>query len=147
MSKSNTWENEFLLLAFNNVSSAGIGDTTGLRGSTVAGNFYIAMHTADPGEAGVQNTSEAAYTGYTRMAVVRTSAGFTVAGNSVNLVANLDFPTCTANPGAALTHFSIGDDAAGGGKIRWKGTLSPNVAVAVGVIPRLTTAANLVVED
>lgn len=147
MSKSNTWENEFLLLTFNNTNSAGIGDATGLRGSTTAGNFYFALHTADPGEAGNQSTSETAYTGYTRMSVARSSAGFTVSANAVNLVANLDFPVCTASPGATITHFSIGDDASGAGKVRYKGTLTPNIAMAIGVLPRITTAANLITED
>ena len=147
MSKSNTWENELLALVFNNANAAGIGDATGLRGATTAGNFYFALHTADPGEAGTQSTSETAYTGYTRMSVARTAGGFTVTANAVNLVANLDFPACTAAPGAAITHFSIGDDAAGAGKIRYKGTLTPNIAMAAGVIPRITTAANLVTED
>lgn len=147
MSKSNVWENDLMLLVFNNIAAAGIGDAGGLRASVAAGSFWIALHTADPGEAGTQATNEAAYTGYTRMSVVRTAAGFTVTANAVNLVANLDFPQCTANPGAPLTHFSIGDDAAGAGKIRYKGSLSPVVTTAVGVVPRLSTAANLVTED
>jgi hypothetical protein len=147
MSKSNVWENEFLLLTFNNTNSAGIGDATGLRGSTVPGVFWFALHTADPGEAGTQTTSEAAYTGYTRMSVARSSAGFTVTANAVNLVANLDFPVCTASAGSPITHFSIGDDTSGAGKIRYKGTLTPNITMAVGVLPRITTAANLITED
>lgn len=147
MSKSNQHENDYMLLMFNNVAAAGIGDAGGLRPSVAAGNFYIALHTGDPGEAGTQATAEATYTGYTRMAVARTAAGFTVTANAVNLVANLDFPQCTANPGAPLTHFSIGDDASGAGKIRYKGSLSPVVTTAVGVVPRLSTAANLVTED
>jgi len=147
MSKSNVWENELMALVFNNTSAAGIGDAGGLRGAVAAGNFYLALHTADPGEAGIQTTSETAYTGYARIAVPRTTAGFTVSANSVSLFANADFGSCTAAPGTAITHFSIGDDATLGGKIRYKGTLTPNITMAVGVIPRITTAANLVTED
>lgn len=147
MSKSNVMENEFLAAMFNNANMPGIGDATGVRGSTAAGNFYLALHVGDPGETGNQSTSETAYTGYARIAVARSAAGFNVSGSSVNLVANADFGACTANPGGAISHFSIGDDAAGAGKIRWKGTLTPNIAMAVGVIPRISTAANLIVED
>lgn len=147
MSKSNTWENELMLLMFNNTNAAGIGDATGLRGSSTAGSFYLALHTADPGETGTQTTSETAYTGYARVAVARSAGGFTVTANAVNLVANADFGVCTASAGAAITHFSLGDDSTGAGKIRYKGTLTPNITMAVGVIPRITTAANLITED
>lgn len=147
MSKSNTYENDYLKLVFNNVAIPLIGDASGLQPSATAGSLYFSLHTADPGEAGDQTTSETAYTGYTRKAVARTTGGFTVTNNSVALVANLDFDACTASPGAALTHFAIGTSSSGVGKILYKGTLTPNVTVAVGVIPRLTTSANLVTED
>jgi hypothetical protein len=147
MSKSNTYENDYMKLVFNNVAIANIGDAAGLQPSAAAGNLWFALHTADPGEAGDQTTSETAYTGYTRMSVARSSAGFTVTANAVNLVSNLDFPSCTASPGAALTHFSIGTSSSGTGKILYSGTLTPNITMAVGVIPRITTAANLVTED
>jgi len=87
MSKSNTFENNLLLLIFNNTNIANIGDATGLRGSTAAGSLYWALHTADPGEAGSAITSETAYTNYARVAAARSGAGFTVTANSV-------FPCC-----------------------------------------------------
>jgi hypothetical protein len=147
MSKSNTQENEYMLLMFNNTGSAGIGDATGLRGSTVAGSFYLSLHTADPGEAGTQATNETAYTGYARVAVARSAAGFTITANALNLFANADFPECTGAPGAAITHFGLGDASSGATKLRYKGTLTPNIAMALGVIPRISTAANLITED
>jgi hypothetical protein len=91
MSKGNTWENDLLLLVFNNTNAANIGDATGLRGSTAAGNLYLALHTGDPGEAGDQTTNEANYTGYARMAVVRSAAGFTVTTNNVVNAALITF--------------------------------------------------------
>lgn len=147
MSKGNTFENDYLKLVFNNVAIPLIGDASGLQPSAAAGNLWFAWHTADPGEGGDQTTNETAYTGYTRMSVARTTGGFTVTANAVNLVANLDFPVCTGSPGAALTHFSIGTSSTGTGKILYKGTASPNVTMANGVVPRITTAANLVTED
>ena len=39
---------DLLKLIFQNLDAANIGDATGLRGSTVAGNMWIALHTADP---------------------------------------------------------------------------------------------------
>jgi hypothetical protein len=78
MSASNTTETNLLLLLFNNSNWANLGDATGVRGSTTAGSLYISLHTADPGEAGNQSTSEATATGYARQPVARSSAGFTV---------------------------------------------------------------------
>jgi len=72
MSKSNTFENQYLQLIFNNVDIPNIGDAGGIQNSAVAGNLYLALHTADPGEAGDQTTNECAYTSYDRVAVART---------------------------------------------------------------------------
>lgn len=147
MSKGNTFENELLQHIFQNAAIADIGDATGLLGSALAGSLYLSLHTADPGEAGGQSTSETAYTGYARKAVARSASGFTVSGNGVNLVANADFGECTASPGAAITHFGIGTASSGAGKLLYSGTLTPNITMAVGVIPRIKTDANLVTED
>lgn len=142
MSKGNTWENDLLLLVFNNTNAANIGDATGLRGSSVAGNLYLALHTADPGEGGSQTTSECGYTSYARKAVARDSSGFTVSGNAVTLTANQDFPTATGGTETA-THFSVGTASSGAGKILYSGTISPNIAIANGVTPRLTTGTTI----
>lgn len=145
MSKGNTWENDLLLLVFNNTNAALIGDATGLRGSSTAGSLYLALHTADPGEAGSQTTSECAYTSYARVAVARSGAGFTVATNSVVLAAIAAFPACTGGT-ETVTHFSVGTDSSGAGKILYKGAVTPNIAVSSGVTPRLTTGTT-VTED
>lgn len=147
MSKSNALENDYMLHMFNNAAMPLIGDASGLLPSAAAGSLYLTLHTNDPGEAGDQTTNEAAYTGYARVAVARSSAGFTVTANAVNLTANADFPVCTAAPGAALTHFGIGTSATGAGKLLYSGTLTPNVIMNIGVQPRITTAPNLVTED
>jgi hypothetical protein len=143
MSKSDVWENDLLLLIFNNTTVANIGDATGLRGSTVAGSLYWSLHTADPGEAGTAVTSETAYTGYARVAAARSGAGFTVTANSVSPPANVDFGECTAAPGGAITHFGIVSTASGAGKLLYKGTMTPNITMATGVIPRIKTTSTI----
>jgi len=143
MSKSNTFENNLLLLIFNNTNIANIGDATGLRGSTAAGSLYWALHTADPGEAGSAITSETAYTNYARVAAARSGAGFTVTANSVSPAANVDFAECGATPGASITHFSVVDTASGAGTILYSGTITPNITMATGVIPRIKTTSTI----
>lgn len=142
MSKSNTFENDLLLLIFNNTNAANIGDATGLRGSTTAGSLYLSLHTADPGEAGDQTTNEIAYTSYARKDVARSGSGFTVSGNSVVLAANQDFPAGTGGSGTA-THFAVGTAASGAGKILYKGAITPNIVCGNGVTPRLTTGTTI----
>lgn len=142
MSKGNTFETDILALIFN---ATPIADLAADDQSSPATTLTFALHTGDPGEAGDQTTNETAYTNYARQTVARTSGGFTVASGAVNLVANLDFPECGATPGAALTHFSIGTGVSN--KLLYKGTLTPNVTMATGVIPRIKNSANLVTED
>lgn len=141
MSKGNTFENDMQQLIFNAVAIANIADNAATAPLT---NLYVGLHTADPGEAGTQATSETAYTGYARVAVARTSGGFTVTANSVSPTANIDFGECTASPGAAITHFSIGVAASGATKILYYGTVTPNITMATGVIPRLKTTSTIV---
>ena len=143
MSKGDTFENDLLLLVFNNTNAANIGDATGLRGSSTVGSLYVSLHTADPGEAGNQTTNETAYTGYARVAVARSAAGFTVTANSVSLFAATDFGECTASAGAAITHFAVGTASSSTGKILYSGTVTPNITMAVGVIPRLKTTGTI----
>ena len=142
MSKGNTFENELLLHVFNNADIPLIGDATGLLGSTLAGSLHFALHTADPTDAGTQTSSEIAYTSYTRVAVARSGAGFTVTGNSVSPAANVDFPQCGGGSGTA-THFSVGTASSGAGKILYKGALTPNIVVSSGVIPRIETGTTI----
>jgi hypothetical protein len=145
MSKSNTFETDFLTLVFNNTNIALVGDATGLRGSTTVGSLYLSLHTADPGEAGTQATSEIAYTSYARKAVARTAGEFSIAGNAASLVNNQDFVTGTGGAGTA-THWGIGTDASGAGKLLFKGALSPTIVCGSGVTPRIN-AGTLVTED
>lgn len=142
MSKTNAWENALLELVFKNTNAANIGDATGLRGSSTAGNFYISLHTADPGEAGDQTTSEIAYTSYARVAVARSGSGFVVTGNSVSPASDVTFPAGTGGSGTA-THVGIGTASSGAGVLLYKGALSPNIVCGSGVTPKWTTASTL----
>lgn len=142
MSKSNTFENAFLLLVFNNTNVAGIGDATGLRGSAVAGDLYVSWHTADPGEGGNQGSNEATYPGYARTAVPRTPAGWTVTDNSVSPTVTISSPTCSGGS-ETVTHFGIGTDASGAGLLLFSGSVTPQLVVTVGVTPQLLTSTTI----
>ncbi len=128
MSKTDVLENAWLLLLFNNTPITLIGDAAGLLGSAAAGSLYASLHTGTgPGEAGIQTTNEAAYTGYARQAIARSGAGFTVSGNQVSNAAVVTFPASTSGP-EEETYFGIGTALSGGaGKLLYKGPLGASV--------------------
>ena len=134
MSATNACETALLSLYFNNVDHASIGDAAGLQNSLVAGSFFISLHTADPGEAGTQVTSEATYTGYARVAVARSGAGFTIAANNASNAAAVTFPVATAGSNV-ITHFGIGSDLTTAGNLFFKGTLTASLTVSAGITP------------
>jgi hypothetical protein len=140
MSKGNTFETNLLALIFN---ATAIADLAENDTSSPLTNLYVSLHTADPGEAGAQNTSEISYTSYARVAVARTSGGWTVASGSVSPVANIDFPESTGGAGGTVTHFAVGTLSTGAGVLYYSGTVTPNIVVTTGVTPRLTTASTI----
>lgn len=142
MSKSDVFENDLLRLIFNAVPIPNLADDAAVGPLT---DLYVAWHTADPGEAGNQSTSEATYTGYARTAVPRDAANWVVTGNSVSPVNDIPAPAATAG-NETLTHFSIGTVATGTGKVFYSGTVAPTVAVSAGVTPILT-AGTTITED
>lgn len=140
MSKSSTFENDLLKLIFNGTPITGLADNAATSPLT---SLYISLHTADPGEAGNQTTSETTYTGYARMPLARTSGGWTITNNSVSPTTAVEFGECTALPGSSITHAAIGTDLSGTGKVLYSGVLSVAIAMAVGVAPRIKTTSTI----
>lgn len=145
MSMSNAFETALLALLFNNTNLANVGDATGLRGSSTAGSYYVALHTADPGEAGDATTSEATYTGYARVAVARSSGAFTVSGDTVSNAAIISFAACTGGTNT-IKFFSITLAGSGASVIVVSAAVA-DLAVSNGITPSfsigaLTTTAN-----
>jgi len=140
MSLTNAAEQAFLDLLFLNVDWTGIGDASGLQNSASAGSFYISLHSADPGETGDQTTSEVAYTSYARVAVARTSGGFTRTGSSMANTALVQFPQCTGST-ATATHWGLGTDSSGTGNLLVKGALSSSLSISNGIQPQFAAGA------
>lgn len=134
MSKGNVFENDLLKLIFNGTAIALLADNAA---TTPLTSLYLSLHTADPGEAGDQSTSEISYTGYARVAVARTSGGWVVTNNSVSPAAEIAFPASTGGTGGTASHAAIGTAPTGTGKVLYKGALTPTIAVANGVTPKI----------
>jgi hypothetical protein len=132
------------LLALFNAVFTGTWSTIAANAGSPATNLYVSLHNADPGNGGSQTTSETAYTNYARIAVLRTSAGWTCtlgSGTTFSSVANaaaVTFAACGAT-GDTLTHWGIGLSASGAGTLLAAGPIGP---VAGPDIPFVCTSAS-----
>jgi hypothetical protein len=143
MSKGNTFENDLMLLVFNATAIANLADNAGTSPLT---NLYVSLHTADPGEAGSQSTSEATYGSYARVAVARSGSGWTVTNNQAVNAALVQFPQCTSGTNT-ITHVGVGTAASSTGKLLYKGVLSSSLAVSSGIQPQFSGGSLTVSED
>jgi hypothetical protein len=143
MSKGNTFENDLMKLFFQGTAIANLADNAASSPNT---NLYVSLHTADPGEAGDQTTSEASYTGYARVAVARTSSGWTVTNNSVTNASAITFPQCTGGSNT-ISHFAVGTASSGAGKILYKGELTASLAVSNLIIPEFASSTLTISEE
>lgn len=140
-----TFINDYLKLIYNGTAIANLADNAA---SSPLTSLYAALHTADPGAAGNQTTNEAAYVGYARQAVARTSGGFTVTTTSVALTSAVAFPAAPTTATDVLKFFSIGTVVSGTGKVIVSGPIGVNLGVGTAVaatdtitIPGLTGVA------
>ena len=118
------------LVALFNATFAGNWNTIAQNAGAPATNLYVSLHNADPGNGGSQNTSETAYTNYARIAVVRSTVGWTCTlgsgttfSNVVNAAA-ITFAACGAT-GDTLTHWGIGLSSSGAGTLLAAGAIGP----------------------
>lgn len=145
MSIADTTESALLALIFNATAWANYADNAASVPQT---NIHVALHTADPGDAGTMSTSEAAYTSYARTNVARTSGGWTVSGTAPTQVvpaATISFPAGTGGSGT-VTHFSTGKTGGGAAAILFSGTVTPNIVTGNGVTPQLSTATAITLD-
>lgn len=131
MSATNYFETSILSLIFNGTTIANIANNAS---ATPATNLYISLHTADPGEAGTQLTSECNYTGYARVPIARSPAGFVITGDVAKNKEIVTFPTCTGGTNT-ITHFGIGLAGTAAGTLLFVGTLDASLNISNGITP------------
>jgi hypothetical protein len=98
------YETLMLQHLFQNADIPNVGNAGGLLGSTVDGNFYIALYTVAPTDSTAG--TEADYTGYARVAVTRDVSGFDITTNNLSNNAAVTFPACTGGSNTIIA-FSI----------------------------------------
>ena len=139
MTQTTAAAGNWLKLILNATAIANIADNAA---SSPLTNIYVSLHTASPGLTGTQTTSEAAYTSYARVAVARTSGGWTITNNAAVPAATIAFPAATGGS-ETETFMGIGSASSGAGVLYWYGAISPTIVVSNGVTPQLTTATTV----
>jgi hypothetical protein len=113
------------------------------------GTLYAALHTGAVGLGGSATTNEAAYTGYARIALTRTSSGsFTAAaGASSSNNALLQFGNCTGGTlPETITNVSIVDSASGAGTVLDTAALASALVVNINIQPQFAIGTLVVTE-
>ena len=142
MSAQDFWEDDLLDLILTNQAAPNVGDAAGLQPSAAANNFHISLHTGNAitDASTLQTDNEAAYTGYTRQPVARSTAGWTVASGNVDNDAAITFPISTSGP-ETETDVGIGFAAAGAGVLQIFSTLLADLIVNIGITPEFAIGA------
>lgn len=141
MSASNALETSLLGLLMTNVAAANIGDASGLQPSATAGVFWISL-TVTPGhtEAGDQTTNEIGYTNYARQDEARSTAAWTVSGDTCDNDNAIGFPAGGVT-GATAYGFGLGSDETGAGNLFLIGDLTAPLAISAGITPSFAAGA------
>ena len=107
---------------------------------------YIALYTADPGEAGSATTNEATFGSYARVTVTA-ATGFTAAsaGSTTN-TGLIQFPECTSGS-ELITHCAIVTTTSGAGTIIYSGALTASRTISSGIQAQFAIGALEVTED
>jgi hypothetical protein len=111
-------------------------------------HFWVSLHSADPALAGnSQATAEATYPGYRRAPMGRGPAGMAIEGREATNLQPVEFPACTADgPAQELTHYGIGTDATGEGRLLYSLALDEALVVRRRLAPRVPVRAMTVQE-
>lgn len=137
MSKSNTLETSFLKGLFTQPTLTTLGDIT------LSGSVYMALYRSDPTDTDIG--TEADYTGYTRVAVTRSTSNFTVTTGQVVNTNAVIFPQSTGGTNT-ITHFGI-RTAATGGSLLYSGTVLSPLNIIADIIPAFNAGTMVITED
>jgi hypothetical protein len=141
MSAVDSFETALLELLFNNTAIANIGDATGLPATADPGSTQLALATVAYIDADTLLTAdEVAYTGYARPLQARSSAGWTVSGDTADNAALIQFGEMTAGGPDTVVHLGHGFIATGD-VLRLHADLNADLVINDGVNPQFAIGA------
>lgn len=144
--KSDTYEYNFLLMTFAGKPISNISATVGTT------SIWVGLFTVDPGDAG-STANEGGYTAYTRVAVDRSTGGWTVTSGTSAAVATVSPTTAIPFPQVATTStgtfsfaaaYSSSNISSSG--MLYAGAISPVINFSQNVTPSITTGSSITEE-
>ena len=135
MSMSNSTENDTLKALLQGVDPA----------YRSAANAWLALYTADPGEAGTAITNEATYTSYARVQITKATA-WTDSGSTFGNAGLVQWPLCTGGTNT-ITNWAVVTTASGAGQIIYSGNLPQSLAVSSGIQPQSSAGQLTITQD
>jgi hypothetical protein len=143
MPKSTTLCNQIIGLLYNATGIANIADNAA---SSPITNIHVSLHTASLTPASLQNTSEATFTNYARVAVPRTTGGWSApSGGATSNASAVDYPV-SGITGNSITSAATGRDASGAGQVFHYGDLNAPIAISNAIQARFPVAAMTITE-
>lgn len=101
---------------------------------------YISLHTATPGTGGNQETNEATYGSYARVAVTAATGFSAASSGATSNTGLLQFPECTSGSNT-VTYVAIGTASSGTGQIIYFGALTASRDISSGIQPQFAIGA------
>lgn len=99
--------------------------------------YYLALHVGNPGDNGTQATNEAAYTGYKRIGVLRSSDSWVLKNGRGSNCNRLSFPKAESEE--RITHISLGAEQSGPGYLVGTSQLPKPLLLSPGIIPTFSS--------
>ena len=145
MPKSTNTCNSILALIFNATTFANLAINASAAPLT---NLYVSLHKGDPSVGGSQETNEADFGAYARVAVPRDNTGTgwkTPSGGATDNNGLLSFTECDGGSNS-INHVAIGTDLSGAGRVLYAGALSSPRTISEGIQPQFSAHALTVTE-
>lgn len=127
---------QFVLEAIFQAVFTAIADLAENASGSPLTNLYVSLHTSNPTASGNQTSNEAAYTSYARVAVARTTGGWSITSETMSNVAAISFPAATGGT-ETEEYIGIGTASSGSGTLLYFGALTSNLAVSSGITPSI----------
>ena len=144
MGKSTSAANSLLNLLCRAVAWANMADNAASSPYT---NLYIGLHTGAVAPGDDQSVNEATFGAYARLAIARTTGGWTApSGGSLSNAALAQFVECTSGSNL-ITHVSIGVASSGASLVLWSGALTASRTISSGIQAQFAASALVVTES
>ena len=114
-------------------------------GGITPANVFISLHTADPTQAGNQQSNEATFGGYARQQV-NAGAGWDIVGDTADNSADITFPEASSGS-ETITHIGVGTALSGAGNLLYLNALTGSVAVSTGVTVKINAGNLIIIEQ